>query len=270
MTSETPDLLDLAFQPPRGRLLTIVRKELWSHLVSPISYVILLLFYWMKGYFLLRLISRLGDGGTTQDFASGYLLDGATTLAVLIFPPLLTMRAFADEKRTGSLELLMTAPVKDYEVVLGKWLAAWIFYSILFLPSFLLLLVLQGSSFLDVSLPIGQVLAGYIGLFLLGSMLLGAGIFASSLTDNQLLASLSALIFGYAVLYIPPQILSDKNVTIDSAFYKVMLDQLYVSKHLSLWFFRGLIDTGYVVFYVTTTALFLFLTVRVVESRKWR
>lgn len=238
--------------------------------MSPISYVILLLYYWMKGYFLLKLITRLGDGGSAQEFAAGYLLDGATTLAVLIFPPLLTMRAFAEEKRSGSLELLMTAPIKDHEVVLGKWLAAWIFYSVLFLPSFLMLLVLQGSAFLDVSLPMGQVLAGYMGLFLLGSMLLGAGILASSLTDNQLLASLSALIFGYAILFVPPLILSDKSVTIDSAFYRVMLDQLFVSKQLMQWFFRGLIDTGYVVFYVTTTAYLLFLTVRVVESRKWR
>lgn len=259
---------EAAFAPPKGRLLTLVKKELWSLLVSPISYLIFLLFYLARGFtvvFNLQNFSRQGDVDT---FAMAYLLDFVTYLMVVMVPPILTMRAFAEEKRTGSLELLMTAPVRDHEVVLGKWLATWIFYALLWLPTLLILVGL--GRWLGIALPVGQVLASYLGLLSLGSLLLAVGLFASSLTDNQLLAALSSILFGIGLLVIPPQLAADGTLSVDSPFLWVLVDQANVQRHLQLWFFRGLIDTGHMVFYVSTTVLILFLTVRVVEARKWR
>ena len=207
-------------------------------------------------------------------FVGQYLGTMSTYFAAIMIPPILTMRAFAEEKRSGSLELLLTAPFHDHEVVLGKFLASWLFYSILWLPSLVLLFVIQLPMFSQTSCHVGYILTSYTGVFMLGSLLLAVGIFTSSLTDNQLLASLASMLFGMALLELP-SILSQKiagygNVNVDAGFLDVLLEQSFVSRHLSDWFFRGLMDTGHLVFYLSTSALFLFLTVKVVEARKWR
>ncbi len=258
---------DLAFAVPRGRLVTLVRKELWSLAVSPVSYVIFFLFYLFRGFEVVGILQRFARGGDVDSFSTYYLLTASTQWMVVMVPPILTMRSFAEEKRTGSLELLMTAPVRDHEVVLGKWLGAWIFYTLLWLPTFLILLGLE--AFLDIDFPLGQIAASYLGLLSVGSLLLAVGLFTSALTDNQLLASLTSILFGIGLLAVP-QMLYDGSVHVDSSFWTVLVDQANVLRHWQFWFFRGLIDTGHMVFYVSTTVLFLFLTTRVVESRKWR
>jgi ABC-2 type transport system permease protein len=261
-------------QRPKGQLWTITRRELFAQLVSPISWVVLFLFYLFRGFEVYQLVSFMEKrGGDAEGFAMGYVASASTQFAIVLVPAILTMRSFAEEKRTGSLEHLMTAPVRDFDVVFGKWLASWIFFMLLWLPTLALLLVLQSDAFLGATMPAGQIFAGYIGLFALGSLLLSVGLFTSSLTDNQLLASLSAMIFAFALLRAPQEISQSLQVgaiDVDSGFGLVILDQFYVIKQLGQWFFRGLVDTGYLVFHVSTTGLFLFLTTRVIESRKWR
>ncbi|MEZ5988465.1 MAG: ABC transporter permease [Planctomycetota bacterium] len=252
-----------------GRMLVLVRKELWSYLVNPVSYVILFLLNLYRGADVYNLVLGFRDGGDADLFAIGYLNVSSTLTAVVLLPPLLTMKAFAEEKRTGTFELLVTAPIQDHEIVLGKWLASWLFYGLLWLPSMLVLVVLQAPWFLGVGLPFGPLFTAYLGLFLLGSLLLAVGLFFSSLTDNQLLASLASILFGVGIFAFAP-LLQRGVVDVDSDFLSVLADQLLVRNHLRLWFFRGLIDTGHLVFYVSTTALLLFLTVRSVEARKWR
>ena len=164
---------DALFEPPSGRLLTLVRKELWSLVVSPISYIIFLLFYFLRGWEVIDVLRRFARQGDVDAFSTHYLLTASTQWMVVMVPPILTMRAFAEEKRTGSLELLMTAPIRDHEVVLGKWLAVWLFYTLLWAPTFLVLLGLQ--FYLGLDLPLGQVLASYLGLLSVGSLLRGRG-----------------------------------------------------------------------------------------------
>jgi len=263
----------VAHKAPRSQLLTIAGRELWGLLVSPVSYLILFFFYLFRGFEVYGQIALQASAGDAEFFTQSYLASASTQFAVVMVPPILTMRAFAEEKRTGSLELLMTAPVRDFEVVLGKWLASWVFFALLWVPTFFLLFVLESSWFMDTSFSYGLALSGYVGLFALGSLLLSVGLFTSSLTDNQLLASLMSMLFGLGILVIPQEIaqrFAVGNLDVDSDFLRVLLDQSSVIRQLGQWFFRGLVDTGYMVFYVSTTALFLFLTTRVIESRKWR
>ncbi|HLU38074.1 MAG TPA: ABC transporter permease [Planctomycetota bacterium] len=253
-------------------LLVTLKKELMSYFFSPVAYVIAVLFYLFRGFEISRLawtyeqFPRAVDGFTT-----GYVFVASTNFMIVLVPPILTMRCFAEEKRTGSLEVLLTAPVRDVEIVLGKWLAALGLFAALWLPTALLLWVLTWPSFLNGPLPVGPAFASYVGLTMLGAMLLAVGCFTSSLTDNQLLASLSAMLFNIALLAVPNLAqqrfadVAEENHTV-----RVLLEQVNVFDHLQNWFTRGLIDTSHLVFYASGAAFFLFLTVKSLESRKWR
>ena len=164
-----------------------------------------------------------------------------------------------------------TAPVRDVEVLLGKWFAAVSFFAILLLPTILLLWVLTWSPFLATPLSFGPVLSGYLGMFLLGSFLLSVGCFTSSLTDNQLLASLGAMLFNIGWLSAVPMLAPLLgSAGTESYVGRVLLQQVNVADHLGNWFARGLVDTSQIAFYLGGSLFFLFLTVKFLESRKWR
>jgi ABC-2 type transport system permease protein len=258
------------------RLGVLFGRELFGLLVSPITYLVFTLFFFFRAFEVQSLIEGFATGGSPSRFAYYFLASPSTQFAVVVIPPILTMRLLAEEKRSGSLELLMTAPVRDWEVVVAKWGATWLLFALLWVPSFLQILLLMQPSFLDASLPMGQLFAGYLGLFSVGSLLLAVGLFTSSLTDNVLLASLISLLAGLGLLVVPPMLAeklggsSFSQLSVDSSISQTLLGQFQVVRHLGSWFFRGLIDTGQLVFYASTTGLFLFLTVRSLESRKWR
>ena len=251
---------------------TTVKKELASYFFNPVAYVIAVLFYLFRGWEVSALTRGLVDFGADADlYSTVYVFCLSTNFMIVLVPPILTMRCFAEERRTGSLEVLMTAPVRDHEVVLGKWLAALLFFTILWLPSLLVLWVLTGGSFLGTGLFVGPVLSGYLGLFLLGSLFLAVGCFTSSYTDNLLLAALSSLLFNTALLA-GPQLLAPlvQRFAEDYPWVRTLADQLNVLSHLQHWFTRGLVDTSQIVFYVAGTLFFLFLTYKSLESRRWR
>ena len=271
MTTSTDNALSEATLPevavPKGRVFALLQKEFWSLLVSPISWIVFLLLYVFRGGEVVRLLERFQNQGDVDAFPTFYLLQASTQYMVVMVPAILTMRAFAEEKRTGSLELLMTAPVRDWEVVVAKWIAAWFFYALLWLPSFVVLIWLGAE--LNVSFPMGQVFSSYVGLLGVGSLLLAFGLFMSSLTDNQLLASLTSILFSIGLIAIPAELVKGQNQS-DGGFGAMLLSQAHVIDHWQKFFFSGRIETGHLVFYASTALLFLFLTVRVVESRKWR
>ncbi|MHC4812098.1 MAG: ABC transporter permease [Planctomycetota bacterium] len=249
-------------------ILTTIKKELISYFFSPVAYVIAVLYYFWRGLEISRIITvAVHDFWDKDHLTAQYMFTNSTTWMILLVPPILTMRCFAEEKRTGSLEILMCAPVRDVEVVLGKWLAGLLFFAVLWLPTLPLLWILTTGHYLGQELSFGPVLAGYLGLFLLGSMLMAVGLFTSSFTDNQLLASLCAIIFNYALLQLP--FLWQPG---DDSHYLVRLlyEQTNVYGHLSHWFGRGLVDSSQVMFYLGGTLFFLFLTVMSLGSRKWR
>jgi ABC-2 type transport system permease protein len=170
------------------------------------------------------------------------------------------MRSFAEERRTGSLETLLTAPIRDGEVIVGKWAAATVFYSLLWLPSVLVLHALEYGPFLGADLAFGPVFAAYLGMFLLSGMLLAFGCFASSLTDNVLLAALLTIMFDYGLLSLPRQLAAQLGELADEYYVRELLDKLDVMRNFSEWFARGLIDTSQVAFYVGGIVFFLCLT----------
>lgn len=251
---------------------TTLKKELASYFFNPVAYVIAVLFHLFRGWEVYARTQGLVAQRVDLDlFSTTYLFNLSTNFVIVLVPPILTMRTFAEERRTGSLEVLMTAPVRDPEVVLGKWLAALVFFALLWLPTLLVLWVLTLGPFMDVALPFGPVLTGYLGLTLLGAMLLAVGCFTSSLTDNVLLASLSALLFGTVLLAVPGLLgpVVDRYAA-EHPWIATLHQQLNVYDHMQAWFGRGLVDTSQIVFYAGGTAFFLFLCIKALESRRWR
>ena len=256
-----------------GVILATVKKELISYLFSPVAYIIAVLLYLSRGTEVYRLVGRAADShydiGT---FASYYVIYGPSTYFFFVLvPPILTMRCLAEERRTGSLEVLMTAPVRDFEIVIGKWFAALVFFGLLWLPTLPLLGLLAGDAFLGTSLSYGPVLSTYVGLFLLGAMLLAIGIFASSLTDNVLLASIVGMILNLGLIQAPSVLHPYLQQWFGNSYYiNVFNEQSNVFDHLANWFGKGQIDSSKIFFYIGGTVFFLFLTIRCLESRKWR
>ena len=165
----------------------------------------------------------------------------------------------------------MTAPVRNWEVVVGKWAAAFVFFCVLWIPTLGVLWLLTGDSYLATSIPFSPVVAGYLGLVLVGAFALSAGCFFSSLTDNVLLASLSGILFGWGLISLPSFVTPYVDTYAERwPLLESLLAQMNVFAQLTQWFSRGLIDTGHCAFYVTGTAFFLFLTTRSLEARRWR
>ncbi len=288
-------LLGLRFLAPRG--FTTFKRELGSFLFQPIGWIILVLLYLVRGYEVASLLQRAVFLPIDRDqFAALYLQTSSSSLMLILVPAILTMRCFAEERRTGSLEVLLTAPVKDHEVVLGKWAAALGFFVLLWLPGAVVLPILATGGYLDTQLNMASVLSGYLGIFLVGSLLLAAGCFASSLTDNQLLASLLSMMFAFGLLagpgYLQPYLApgsgsfleagaSDGGEVVASAYDDLVvwlrdtvlvpvLRQVNIADHLGNWFFRGVLNTSHIVFYIGGSAFFLFLTTRSLEARRWK
>ena len=236
--------------------LTIMLKELKSYFVSPIAYVIIA--FWLIGTGLFfTLILNFSRTASMQD------LFGTVTVLLLLIAPALTMRLLAEEQRTGSLELLMTAPVRDWEVVLGKFLAAvGLFSAMMGLTlAYPLMLQLFGGN-----PDWGPILSGYLGLLLFASSFLAIGLFASSLSDNQMIAAVVGFIL-LLILWMIGQVGSGLSLAGDVSGW---LTALSVTEHFNNSFPRGVIDLTDVLFYLLLTGVMLWTTIQIVEARRWR
>jgi ABC-2 type transport system permease protein len=249
---------------------TICRKELGSYFVSPIAYLLLTMFavifgffFWNAlGYFVFEGMEMQMRGETMpmnlNEQIIRPLLSNVSVIG-LFFIPMITMRLFAEEKKTGTIELLATSPIRDIEVILGKWLAAVILYATLLLFTALnfAFLFLYGN-------PDWKPLAvGYLGLLLQGGLLLALGTFISTLTKNQIIAG--AATFGICLLLWVLEWVSGY----ESATWATVLAYFSVITHFDS-FARGVIDSKDLVFYLTGIFLGLFATARSMESLRWR
>ena len=184
---------------------------------------------------------------------------GNLTIILLFLTPMITMRLFAEEKRTGTMELLMTSPVRDYEIIVGKWLAGMLLYSVMLGSTAISILVLFVYSTPDWQ----ALLVGYLGLLLMGGTFLAIRAFISTLTKNQIVAG--ALTFGvFLVLYV----LDWVNAYSTSTLGKVC-QYLSVAPHFQQ-FAKGVIELKDVVYYVSAIGLGLFLSKRSLESLRWK
>lgn len=250
--------------------LIICRKELRSYFASPVAYVLLVMFgvafgwmFWNAlGYFVFEGMEMQMRGSSfpmnLNEQIIRPLLQNVSVIG-LFFIPLITMRLFAEEKRIGTIELLATSPVRDLEIILGKWLAAVALYSCM-----LLFTAVNFAFLFKYGNPDWKPLAiGYLGVLLEAGGLLAIGTFISTLTKNQIVAG--AVTFGVCLMLVIFGWVSGYET---SGWAKV-LSYLSLPTH-SESFVRGVIDTKDLIFYATVIFLGLFFTARSMESLRWR
>jgi ABC-2 type transport system permease protein len=223
---------------------------------------VLLVFLIYKGYTFWIILEFLNQPTATHGAVMRYFFGGTIFywLLIIFLISIITMRLLAEEKRSGTIETLMTAPLKEIEVVVGKYLAALFFFIFLWVPTFFYVFILKKYADPD----LGPILSGYLGNFLLGAFLISVGVFTSSLTRNQIISAvLSFLILG---MLFSIGIL--EFITMNPK-YKEFLGYLNFWHHMED-FGKGIVDTRYLVYYISMTIFFLFLSVRTLEKRKWK
>lgn len=253
-------------------IIAIARRELQSYFASPIAYVMLglfaLIFGWMFYSFLrffaeqsLRM-SQMGMQGpqalnVNEMMIRPLLLQAG--VVVLFFLPMLTMRSFAEEKRSGTIELLLTSPLSDWEIVLGKYAGAMSLYVIMLAVSALnfIWLFAYGNP------EAGPIVVGYLGLLLMGGSFVAIGLFISNLTRNQLVAA--ALTFSVLLMLLLVNWVGDSSGPI----VRAIVSGLSVFQHFED-FSRGVIDTQHVIYYLSFIGFGLFLAARSVDADRWR
>ena len=233
--------------------LTIAQKELNTYFASPVAYVVTAFFMLVMGYFFYLILVLSREASLRGLFSN-------MAVILLFVTPFLTMRLLAEEQRMGTIELLLTSPVRDWQVVLGKFLGALAF--LLFMLALTLIYPLLLSRF---GAPDwGPVLTGYLGVLLIGAACLAVGLFASSLSQNQIVTGFVA----FALLIIL-WLLGAAAQAVGSGALGSLFDYLAINTHFDD-FVRGVVDTQHIAYYLILTALFLFLATRVVEARRWR
>ncbi|MFW2331579.1 MAG: ABC transporter permease [Nitrospinota bacterium] len=248
----------------------IVKKELLTYFSSPIAYSVILIFTLISGTFCYTLVYLYGTQSFeimrnaqflgTQELTIGDhmvrpLFNNLAVILMMIIP-LLTMRLFAEEQKSGSIEYLFTWPIKNIELLMGKFVAAF--------TLFLLMLLLTTPFFIYVSffasLPVGHITLAYLGLILLGAGFISLGLFISSLTENQIVAAV--ITFGASILlWIINWTFSDYTGYLGS-----LSEYLSLVEHLDN-FAKGTLDSRSIVYYISFILTFLFLTLRSLEVR---
>ena len=235
--------------------VAIARRELASMFHSPIAYVVGFIFLLLTGYYFVTETLVPGNEASMRP-----LLERMASLLVFALP-LLTMRSIADEFSIGSIETLMTAPVSDASVVLGKFFGLLVFYIVLLAATGLHLALMALHS-----APIGTVVcSGYLGMVLLGSLFIAVGIFASSCTRHQLLA----VVIAVTILAILTFVVDYGAEYANKLWQRDVCVYLNVFGHFSE-FAKGTIGSSSLIFFLSGTVFFLFLGTKVMESRRWR
>jgi ABC-2 type transport system permease protein len=249
---------------------TIARKELNSYFRSPIAYGVMAFFALIAGYFFYVAVvyfvrrgleSSMSGQSFPMDLNEFVIRPVFSNISVigLFLIPMITMRLFAEEKRTGTIELLITSPLTDLEIILGKWIAALLLYASMLGVSFLSMLLLFAYGQPDWK----PILVGYLGLLLLGGSLLAIGTFISTCTKNQIVAGVA----GFAVCLLLWVL--DWASSFETSVTARVVSYLSVLQHFDS-FSKGVVDLKDIVFYVSVIFVGLFLTARSLESLRWR
>ena len=254
-------------------ILAIAAKDIRSQFVSPIAYVVLTGFLLLGGWFFFNLLARFNfllqmylsfrnpeamERLNLNDFVISPLLQNLSVVLVILIP-VITMRSFAEEKRSGTYELLMTSPLTVTEIVLGKFLGAFVFVLVMVLLTgvYPAILLAYGNP------ELGVILAGFFALLLLATSFVAVGLVTSSFTENQIIAAVSCLVV-LLLLYVISWPAETAGETMGA-----VLKYLSLTEHFSEMV-KGVIDTKDVVYFLSVIVLSLFLTQRSVESLRWR
>lgn len=253
-----------------SNVLAIAHKELKAYFASPIAYIVIGFFVLLFGFFFYTLLLVFNqqsmrmtgfDGGPAQNVNEGMirpvLLNASVVLLFVL--PMITMRTYAEEKRSGTIELLLTAPLTDMQIILGKFLGAMALYATMLAVTLIHMAVLYAFGTPE-WIPIAT---GYLGLLLMGGCFISVGLLISSLTKNQIVAGM--ITFGvFLLLWVINWVGSFTGPTTQQ-----VLDYLSITNHLDD-FTRGIIDTRHLVYYLSFIAFGLFLTARSVDTERWK
>jgi ABC-2 type transport system permease protein len=248
------------------KFFVLLMRELRSYFYSPVAYVVLVFFLIIAGVDFYFQISFMNQRPMQYSVQEAFFNSIFFWFAFVLIFPLITMRLFAEEFKLGTIEPLMTAPVRDWQVVLAKFFGALAFYVILWLPTLLYFAVFQKITQQTAANSFGSYWGSYLMLLLLGMFYLSVGCFASVVTKNQIVAAIISfcaitLLFFLGLVQF---ILLDVSSTMRS-----LLGYFSAIEHMGT-FSRGVIDTRPIVLYLSMTVVMLTLTYQVFQSRKWR
>jgi ABC-2 type transport system permease protein len=244
--------------------VTLWKKELRVFFLSPLAYVLGAMFLLVMGFSFWMLAMVLVQGPAGVGVMQALFASLFFWLAVLVVVPMLTMRMLADEKRSGTIELLMTAPVTDAAVVLAKYAAALTVYALMWLPTLAYVFILHAFSPLTAPIDLAPVAGAYFGALLVGVLYVAVGIFTSALTSNQLVAAMIS--FAVFILFFFFGLLGYVSSGPVMQAATAYLSPVNHMENFSI----GQFDTRPVVLYLSGAAFMLFAAVKVVESRRWK
>jgi ABC-2 type transport system permease protein len=250
--------------------LAIAQKEIRAYFASPIAYIVIGLFALLFGYFFVAILAWFVQQGTQMAMSMGpstmnvnqqmvrpLLLN--MTVVLLFVLPMITMRTYAEEKRSGTMELLLTSPLTDLQIILGKFIGAMALFATMLLVTLVYLLMLFAFGKPEWK----PIATAYLGLLLMGGCFISVGLLISSLTRNQIVAGM--LTFGvFLLLWVVDWIGAFVGPT-----FEPLVNYLSITQHFDD-FAKGVIDTRHVIYYASFMTFGLFLTAKSVDSERWR
>lgn len=249
-------------------LLSLIRREFTAYFLSPIAYAVAAFLLLITGMQFTQAVGLMTEPGSTgAEFPMQVLFgDEKFWLVFLFIPPILTMRLLAEERGSGTIEMLLTAPIRDWQVVLGKYIGCLLFYIVLWIPTLAYIPVLVNLDWKTWTAGVdpNPVIASYIGMLCAGAMFLAIGLYVSSLVKNQLVAAVCTMpvtLFFTAAAFVPlsPDV---------SSFWNRLVYFVSVPEHFRRDFCRGILDTRHLILYLSVAAIALFLTVRSLDARR--
>ena len=245
-----------------NNIIILLKRQLRAYFHTPLAYVVGVVFLVVAGLSFCRpLVQHMGE-----QIGIGELLFGAPYfwVAVLAVIALITMPLFAEERRTGTLEMLLTAPVTDVQVVLGKYAGALVFFMLLTMPTAAYFILLKALAPGMATLDRAPILTGYLILWLIGSGFIATGMFFSALTRSQVVAAICCFI-AISILFF----MDTARMVLPGAAMQETLAFLSSAQHIRD-FAQGIVDTRPIVLYLSLTVFFVFATIKVIEARQWK
>jgi ABC-2 type transport system permease protein len=249
-----------------SKFFTLLSREIRSYFYSPIAYIVLVFFLLVSGADFYFQVSYMNQRPIPYSVEEAFFNSVFFWFAFVLIFPLITMRLFSEEFKLGTIEPLMTAPVRDWQVVLSKYFGALVFYIILWIPTILYFVIFQAITHQPAAGSTGAYLGGYLMLLLLGMFYLSIGCFASVLTKNQIVAAvisfavITLLFFLGLVSFILLDVTSETRQLLG---YFSAIEQMGTLS-------RGVIDTRPIVLYLSMTVVTLTFTYQAFQVRKWR
>lgn len=247
---------------------TLVRRELGTFFVSMTGYAIIASVLLLLGFSFTDMLAKLNDDphGAQAPMTELFYSTFYFWLILLLTAPVITMRSFAFEKWSGTYETLMTTPVSDWQVVLAKFTGTLLFYILAWLPLFGCIAVVRYFTLEPTIVDPWTTASTFFGIVLFGCLYISMGCFASALTRSQIIAAMNSFVIGLGLFLLSLR----RLVPAPPADWAAkVFSYISLSEHMED-FARGFVDTRHVVFYVSLTVFFLFLTLKVVESRRWK